>query len=76
MEMGRLGYRKREPNEPPREEARLLKAMVAYHKNKLGYSSAEMASLLHLLPAEFETMYAPDVFGTPESRRPNLRVVQ
>ena len=73
---GRLGYRKREPNEPPREEARLLKAMVGYHTNKLGYSIDDMAKLLHLLPAEFERMYAPEVFRVPEGKRQHLRIIK
>ena len=59
FEMGKLGYRKREPNEPQREQPRLLNAMVSYHIRKLGYSVGEMAEMLHLLPAEFEQMYAP-----------------
>ena len=36
---GGFGYRRREPNEPPREEPRLLREMVAFHRNKLGYST-------------------------------------
>ena len=76
MEMGRLGYRKREPQEPVREEARLLKGMVGFHTKKLGYSSEDMAKLLHLLPSEFEKMYAPQVFGIPDDKRQHLRVVK
>lgn len=48
MEMGRLRYREREPNEPPREEPKLLKQMIAFHRNKLGYSTLERRKLLHL----------------------------
>jgi Zn-dependent peptidase ImmA (M78 family) len=43
IEMGKLGYRKREPNEPPKEHPRLIRQMVAFHINKLGYSFSEMA---------------------------------
>jgi Zn-dependent peptidase ImmA (M78 family)/transcriptional regulator with XRE-family HTH domain len=74
MEMGRLGYRRREPNEPPREQARALKEMIAFHRNKLGYSNAEMAKLLHLLEAEFSQMYGTHVFAP--APRPQLRLVQ
>ena len=38
IEMGKLGYRKREPNEPPKEAPKLLRQMIAFHMNKLGYS--------------------------------------
>jgi Zn-dependent peptidase ImmA (M78 family)/transcriptional regulator with XRE-family HTH domain len=76
MEMSRLGYRKREPNEPPREESRLLRAMIAYHTNKLGYSNAEMAKLLHLVPAEYEKMYANQDVNHTDLRRQNLRLVK
>jgi Zn-dependent peptidase ImmA (M78 family)/transcriptional regulator with XRE-family HTH domain len=75
MEMGRLGYRRREPNEPPREEPKLLKQMIAFHRNKLGYSTLEMCKLLHVSEREYETMYGPQVFGTPPPR-PQLRVVK
>jgi Zn-dependent peptidase ImmA (M78 family)/transcriptional regulator with XRE-family HTH domain len=75
MEMGRLGYRKREPNEPPREHPKLLKQMVAFHRNKLGYSAQEMAKLLHLTEAEFQKMYPLEVPGDGEPRR-HLRLVK
>jgi Zn-dependent peptidase ImmA (M78 family) len=75
LEMGKLGYRKREPNEPPREYPRLLKAMVAYHVSKLGYSHADMARMLHLIPAEYEKMYSPQALAEAETRRPTLRLV-
>ena len=75
MEMGRLGYRKREPNEPPREEPKLLKQMIAFHRNKLGYSTAEMCKLLHLTEQEFAAMYGDHVMGGA-APRPQLRVVK
>ena len=74
MEMGRLGYRRREPNEPPREEPKLLKQMIAFHHIKLGYSTLEMCKLLHLSEKEYEGMYGAQAFGTPPPR-PQLRVV-
>jgi Zn-dependent peptidase ImmA (M78 family)/transcriptional regulator with XRE-family HTH domain len=57
MEMGRLGYRKHEPNEPEAERPRRLAKMVRFHQRDLNYSNAEVASLLHLLPAEFDRLY-------------------
>jgi Zn-dependent peptidase ImmA (M78 family)/transcriptional regulator with XRE-family HTH domain len=76
MEMSRLGYRKREPNEPPHEQPRLLKAMVGFHRNKLGYSNSEIARMLHVHAHEFEKMYGPEVFSGSDSRRPQLRVIK
>ena len=75
MEMGRLGYRKREPNEPPREEPKLLRQMVAFHLRKLGYLRTEMAQLLHLTDTEFEQMYSPEILGGSRTRA-HLRLVR
>ncbi len=78
MEMSRLGYRKREPNEPQKETPRLLKRMVDFHRKTLGYSRLEMAKLLNIVSSEFDTMYGPDAFVLPEGDggRPNLRLVK
>jgi Zn-dependent peptidase ImmA (M78 family)/DNA-binding XRE family transcriptional regulator len=75
IEMGRLGYRKREPNEPPREEPRLLRQMVGFHRKKLGYSDPELAKLLHLTDAEFRRMY-PAEPPTDNAPRTHLRLVR
>lgn len=64
IEMGRLGYRKREPNEPPKETPKLLRQMIAFHVTKLGYSIAELAKMLHLKAAEFQEMYRSEIVGT------------
>lgn len=74
IEMSRLGYRKREPNEPPKEHPKLLRQMVSFHLNKLGYSLGEMAKLLHLQVPEFSEMYRPEMLGDPT--RPKLRLVK
>jgi len=74
MEMSRLGYRKREPNEPPKEMPSLLRQIIAYHMNKLGYSVQEMAKLLHLRVPEFQRMYSPEVLSP--TTRPALRLVK
>jgi len=73
IEMGKLGYRKREPNEPEKENPKLLRQMVAFHMRRLGYSISEMARLLHLQVTEFEEMYRPDIVG--DIGRPRLRIV-
>jgi Zn-dependent peptidase ImmA (M78 family) len=79
IEMGKLGYRKREPNEPPKEHPKLLRQIVAFHTNKLGYSIGEMAKLLCLRVSEFSDMYRPEVLGDPfgsHGERPRLRLVK
>lgn len=79
MEMGRLGYRKREPNEPQKETPYLLRQMIAFHIKKLGYSVAELAKLLHLRVAEFQDMYRLEILGeptTPDGSKGFLRVVK
>jgi Zn-dependent peptidase ImmA (M78 family) len=73
IEMGKLGYRKREPNEPEKEQPKLLRQMVAFHLNRLGYSISEVARLLHLQVSEFQEMYRPDIVG--DVARPRLRIV-
>lgn len=75
MEMGRLGYRRREPNEPPREEPKLLRQMVAFHLKQLGYQQPEMAQLLNLTEAGFRQMYSPELLGGNRSRE-HLKLVQ
>lgn len=73
IEMSKLGYRKREPNEPPPETPTLLRQMVEYHRRKLDYSTTDMAHLLCLTEGEFEAMYGGSV--EPEPSRPHLRIV-
>lgn len=79
IEMGKLGYRKKEPNEPKKEHPKLLRQIVAFHINKLGYSFSEMAKLLLLRDNEFCEMYRPEILGDPygaNGERPKLRVVK
>lgn len=76
MEMGRLGYRKREPNEPPKEVPSLLRRMVAFHIKKLGYSVTDLSNLLHLNVDEFQTMYRPEIVGEPVASPGFLRIVK
>lgn len=71
IDMSKLGYRKREPNELPREIPMRLRRMVDYHQRVLDYSDKDMADLLCLTPAEFNTMYAPDPPTPPKLRLVN-----
>jgi len=77
MEMSRLGYRKREPNEPAREYPAFLQEMVRHFAKGLGYTREQMAMLLDLLPGEFDEMYDPEVFSMPAPTPvSHLRVVK
>lgn len=76
IEMSKLGHRKTEPYEPPKETPRLLRDMVAFHTNKLDYSHAQMARLLHLSLIEFQEIYAPGAMGDVPPVRPRLRIVK
>jgi Zn-dependent peptidase ImmA (M78 family)/DNA-binding XRE family transcriptional regulator len=79
IEMNRLGYRKREPNEPPKENPSLLRQIISFHTKKLGYSLGEMAKLLHLKVAEFQEMYRAEILGEPATsgqERPHLRLIK
>jgi Zn-dependent peptidase ImmA (M78 family)/DNA-binding XRE family transcriptional regulator len=74
IEMSKLGYRRREPNEPPKETPRLLTRMVEFHRRQLGYSTDDLARLLCLFPAEIDAMYGPDALGLAK-KPPHLRIV-
>lgn len=77
IEMGKLGYRKREPNEPPKEHPSLLRQILAFHMKKLGYSVSEIAKLLHLKASEFQEMYRAEILGEPhQGRGAQLRIVK
>lgn len=71
MDMSKLGYRKREPNEPPREQPRMLRQMVDFHKNTLDYSDEDIAKLLCITPKEFNVLYQFDPRPKPFLRLVN-----
>lgn len=73
IEMSKLGYRKREPNEPPPEPPAMLRRMVDFHQRHLGYSGADMAALLNVLPTEFDRLYG--ALRPPPKATPHLRLV-
>ena len=66
IEMSKLGWRKREPHEPPKEHPKMLRQMISFHMKKLGYSVSEMSKLLHLKVDEFQEMYRPEIAGAPQ----------
>jgi Zn-dependent peptidase ImmA (M78 family)/DNA-binding XRE family transcriptional regulator len=79
IEMGKLGYRKREPNEPPKETPKLLRQIIAFHIKQLGYSVSELAKALHLKASEFQDMYRSEILGEPTGPggvRTQLRIVK
>jgi Zn-dependent peptidase ImmA (M78 family)/transcriptional regulator with XRE-family HTH domain len=77
IEMGNLGYRKWEPNEPAKEHPKLLRQMISFHTKELGYSISEMAKLLHLKASEFQEMYRTEILGDPQQgAKLQLRLVK
>lgn len=77
IEMGKLGYRKREPYEPPKEKPRLLRIMIKYHTDQLGYTKQDLSDLLQIYPEEIDSMYGEDKFEpTPTYKQLYLRVVK
>jgi Zn-dependent peptidase ImmA (M78 family) len=75
IEMGRLGYRKREPNEPEKEIPSLMGRIINYHLGTLGYAVDELATLLHIGTQEFSDMYGA-ILQPHGNDRPRLRVVK
>lgn len=66
-------------NEPPeldfpREEATVLPDLIEAHISQLGYSVADLASMLHLQPAELSKLYGLSIAVQPII--PNLRIVK
>ena len=60
--MGKLGYRKREPNEPKKEYPKLLRQMIAYHSEKARLHDTEIwLDFLLLKVSEFQEMYRAEV---------------
>ncbi len=80
IQMGKLGYRKNEPHEPPREHPEAINKLIDYHLNVLNYSTEELAKSLFITTAEFQKMYRPENIDTPRSPdnsgRPQLRVIK
>jgi Zn-dependent peptidase ImmA (M78 family)/transcriptional regulator with XRE-family HTH domain len=78
IEMGKLGYRKREPYEPKKETPNLLRQMISFHTKKLEYSWGELAKLLHLRVPEFQEMYRAEIVGETFSpgERSHLRLIK
>ncbi|WP_295634049.1 XRE family transcriptional regulator [Novosphingobium sp.] len=71
IEMNRLGYAKREPNEPPREQPKILRRMIEFHRTKLEYSDSDIANLLCVTPEDFKRVYQPDPTSTRHLRLVN-----
>lgn len=74
IEMGKLGYRKREPHEPPPENGTLLLRMVRFHTDKLGYSTNDMCKLLNINKKDYTHMYGDSSMRRQEPR--HLRLVK
>lgn len=71
MDMSKLGYRKREPNEPPREQPKMLNQMIEFHRIKLDYTDDDIANLLCITPSEFQLLYQSEPRQTPHLRLVN-----
>lgn len=71
MDMSKLGYRKREPNEPPREQPRMLRQMIEFHRNTLDYTEDDLANLLCVTPSEFGALYNFEARPKPQLRLVN-----
>lgn len=57
MQLGKLGYRTKEPIELPPEPPTLLAEMVGYYLNDLGYSEQKLSADLHMQAFHFRRKY-------------------
>ena len=73
IEMGKLGYRKREPNEPPHEAPKSILKMIRFHMENLQYSQADLAAMLDIYPDEFNELYS---ISAEDRKKPSLRLVK
>jgi len=58
----------------PREEATVLPELIEAHIRQLGYSVADLASMLHLQPAELSKLYGLSITTQPAA--PYLRIIK
>jgi hypothetical protein len=75
MQMGRAGYRRREPAELDvlHETPTLLRELIDVHRNAFGYSLADFATWFALYEEEVTSLYGLD--ASPEEWRRRLRLV-
>lgn len=75
MQMGRAGYRDREPAELdiPNEEPRLLRQLFDLHRTQLHYSLTDLGSLFAIHPHEVARIYP--IERTAEEARAHLRLM-
>jgi hypothetical protein len=75
MQMGRAGYREREPAELdfPKEDPQTLRELFDLHRSQLNYSMADLSGLLALHPHEIAHIYP--VEPTVEEARRHLRAI-
>jgi Zn-dependent peptidase ImmA (M78 family)/DNA-binding XRE family transcriptional regulator len=71
MRFNKLGYRKNEPVEIPREEPDLIRRVIDFHRQQHGYSDAELSRAARLTENEFQA-----IFGTKEKPKLTLVPVQ
>lgn len=57
IDYNKLGYRRGEPAEIPREKPHMLNNMIQYHMRDLGYTVDQMGRFLNLSPDEFIEIY-------------------
>lgn len=63
--MSAMGYRKAEPAElgVDREQPTLIKDVIGLHRNNLGYTLENLASIVHLSAGEFQNEFDLQPFG-------------
>jgi Zn-dependent peptidase ImmA (M78 family)/transcriptional regulator with XRE-family HTH domain len=57
IQLSNRGYRLREPVELTREQPTLLRDIIRAHIRELGYTTPDLARMLHLHPGEFREWY-------------------
>ena len=63
MQLSKGGYRVREPVElePPKEEPSLVRRMIKFHMDNLGYSTDDLMAMLKLNEMDYKTLLEPGV---------------
>ena len=71
MRFNKLGYKKVEPVEIPREEPTLIRRVIEFHRSQHGYNDPELSRAARLNVDEFH-----DIYGTSEKPKRHLVPVQ
>ena len=76
MTMAKLGYKTKEPNPVPVEQAKTYRKLVDYFSNTLDYGPQDFHKVLHLNPPELKALVGVSSLGETVQRLSLVRAVR